>query len=119
MPADQNAAFTLEMRGARAAVAVSVDGLTAGTGASVPGSIVLRGVKAVDALSRWARLGRRAVPETLTILLKNARGEVLGGWRIRNASPVKYTGPTLQAKGGGDVAMDTLELAYEGIDPIY
>ena len=29
---------------------------------------------------------------------------------------MKYTGPTLAAKGGGDVAMEELVLSSEGID---
>ena len=29
---------------------------------------------------------------------------------------MKYTGPTLAAKGGGDVAMEELVLSVEGID---
>jgi hypothetical protein len=118
-PADQNAAFVLEMKGARAAVVVSIDGLTAGEGRSAPGSIVLKGVQATGAFSRWTRSGRRAVPETLTIFLKKSNGEVLGGWRIRSATPIKSDGPPLAGKGGNEIAMETLELSYEGIEPIY
>jgi hypothetical protein len=115
----QNASFVVEMRGAKAAVIVSIDGLTAGEGRSATGSIVLKGVQATGAFSRWTRSGRRAVPETLTIFLKKPNGEVLGGWRIRSAAPIKWEGPTLAGKGGNDIAMETLELSFEGIEPIY
>jgi hypothetical protein len=116
---DQDASFVLEMKGARAAFVVAIDGLTAGNETSARGSIVLKGLRASGALHRWVRLGRRAAPETLTILLKNTKGEVLGGWRIRNASPIKWEGPSLEAKSGTDVPIETLELAHEGIEPIY
>ena len=36
-------------------------------------------------------------------------------WKVRNAFPVKYTGPALIAKSS-EVAIETLELAHEGID---
>lgn len=34
-------------------------------------------------------------------------------WVLINAFPMKYTGPTLAAKGGTDVAMEEFVLAYE------
>ncbi len=116
---DQNASFVLEMRGAKAGVVVSIDELTEGAGTSAPGSIVLKRVRASGAFSRWTRSGRRALPETLTVFLKKPNGEVLGGWRIRSAKPVKWEGPTLAGKGGDDVVIETIELAHEGIEPIY
>ncbi len=36
-------------------------------------------------------------------------------WTLQNAVPTKYTGPSLAAKGGTDVAMEELVLAAEGI----
>lgn len=36
-------------------------------------------------------------------------------WTLQNAIPTKYTGPSLAAKGGTDVAMEELVLAAEGI----
>ena len=35
-------------------------------------------------------------------------------WKIKNAWPVKYTGPVLKADGN-EVAIESLELAHEGI----
>ena len=35
---------------------------------------------------------------------------------LRNAQPKKWTGPTLAAKGGGEVAMEELHLVHEGIE---
>ena len=35
-------------------------------------------------------------------------------WKVRNAFPVKYNGPFLQAQSN-EVAIESLELAHEGI----
>jgi phage tail-like protein len=36
-------------------------------------------------------------------------------WQLINAMPIKWTGPTLTAKGGNDVAIEELVLAVEHI----
>jgi phage tail-like protein len=57
-----------------------------------------------------------ADPRSVTItLLDEARQEV-GRWELANAQPKKWTGPTLAAKGGGEVAMEELSLVHEGIE---
>lgn len=54
-------------------------------------------------------------PRSVTVtLLDEARNEV-GRWELTNAQPKKWTGPTLAAKGGGEVAMEELSLVHEGI----
>lgn len=55
--------------------------------------------------------GRRSV--TITVL-DEARNPV-GAFRLANAQPKKWVGPTLAAKGGGEVAMEELHLTHEGI----
>jgi phage tail-like protein len=47
-------------------------------------------------------------------LLDEARQPVMT-WRLHRAQPKKWTGPTLAAKGGGEVAMEELHLTHEGI----
>ena len=47
-------------------------------------------------------------------LLDQADNPVLS-WRLRNAWPRKWSGPVLNA-GSSDVAMEELELCYEGLD---
>ena len=37
-------------------------------------------------------------------------------WTLGGVAPMKYTGPTLAAKGGGDVAMEELVLSSESMD---
>lgn len=55
-------------------------------------------------------------PRQVTItLLDEARQAVLS-FRLRNAQPKKWVGPTLAAKGGGEVAMEELHLVHEGIE---
>ncbi|WLE98063.1 MAG: phage tail protein [Candidatus Electrothrix communis] len=53
-------------------------------------------------------------PVTIT-LLDEARNEV-ASWSLRDAQPKKWSGPTLAAKGGGEVAMEELSLVHEGIN---
>jgi phage tail-like protein len=55
-------------------------------------------------------------PRTVTIsLLDESRTAVLS-LVLKNAQPKKWVGPTLAAKGGGEVAMEELHLVHEGID---
>ncbi|APV49317.1 phage tail protein [Betaproteobacteria bacterium GR16-43] len=57
----------------------------------------------------------RYLPKQVTIkLLDEARKEV-ATFRLLNAQPKKWVGPTLAAKGGGEVAMEELHLVHEGI----
>lgn len=52
---------------------------------------------------------------TITItMLDEARNGPVATWRLQGAMPLKYTGPTLAGKGGGDVAMEELVLSCEG-----
>lgn len=48
------------------------------------------------------------------ILLQNSRGETVSRWDFERAWPTKYTAPELNAESS-DVAVETLELAHEGI----
>ena len=61
-----------------------------------------------------------AVNGTLTrkngsIVLKDRRGNEVARWNFVNAWPSKWTGPNLTAEGT-DVAIETLELAHEGLE---
>jgi phage tail-like protein len=55
---------------------------------------------------------RRAV----TITLQDEQHNSILKWRLINARPSKWTGPTLAAKGGSDVAMEELVIASEGFE---
>ncbi len=56
--------------------------------------------------------GRRTV--TITVL-DEARNPV-AAIKLANAQPKKWVGPTLAAKGGGEVAMEELHLVCESVD---
>jgi phage tail-like protein len=49
------------------------------------------------------------------VVLDEAREPVLT-LVLKNAQPKKWVGPTLAAKGGGEVTMEELHLVHEGID---
>lgn len=77
-----------------------------------------RGLVGSDDLFRWLKGVREgtADPRNVTVtLLDEARNPVVT-FTLNRAQPKKYTGPTLAAKGGGEVAMEELHLVHEGID---
>jgi len=55
-------------------------------------------------------------PTTLTITLLDEARQTVATWVLRNAQPKKWSGPTLAAKGGGEVAMEELHLTHEGLE---
>ncbi len=52
----------------------------------------------------------------VVITLRDESGNPVQQWKLRNVVPMKYTGPVLAAKGGGEVAMEELVLAAEGYE---
>src|ERR1044071_5265305 len=57
-----------------------------------------------------------AAKRTVVITLRDEAGSPVQKWTLGNVVPMKYTGPTLAAKGGGDVAMEELVLSSESMD---
>jgi phage tail-like protein len=55
-------------------------------------------------------------PRTVTVTLLDERRTAVCQWTLRAAQPKKWVGPTLAAKGGGEVAMEELQLVAEQID---
>jgi len=51
----------------------------------------------------------------ITISLLNEKHEPVVTWKVRNAFPVKVDGGSLKASGN-EVAIETLEIAHEGIN---
>lgn len=76
-----------------------------------------RGLVGTD-LFEWIKTVRdgTADPRSVTVTLLDEARNAVASWRLRNAQPKKWTGPTLAAKGGGEVAMEELQLVHEGID---
>lgn len=66
----------------------------------------------IDATRRTGVLAQRDV----VITLRDESGADVQGWTLRGVIPLKYTGPTLAAKGGGDVAMEELVLSAEALE---
>lgn len=75
-----------------------------------------RGIVNSSDLWQWIAQVRKEGPAAkreVVITLRNEAGADVQSWKLRGAVPMKYTGPTLAAKGGGDVAMEELVLSAE------
>ena len=77
-----------------------------------------RGLVGSPDLFAWLRAVRQGQidPRPVTITLLDEARRPVGTWKLTKAQPKKYTGPTLSAKGGTEVAMEELTLCHEGID---
>jgi phage tail-like protein len=77
-----------------------------------------RGLVGSDDLFAWLKGVRdgTADPRQITITLLDEARQPIATWALRNAQPKKWMGPTLAAKGGGEVAMEELHFVHEGIE---
>jgi phage tail-like protein len=77
-----------------------------------------RGIVGSDDLFAWLKGVRDGVadPRQITITLLDEARNSVATWSLRNAQPKKWSGPTLAAKGGGEVAMEEIHLVHEGIE---
>ena len=55
-------------------------------------------------------------PRVVTVTLLDEARNAVSTWKLQKAQPKKWTGPTLAAKGGTEVAMEELTLVHEGIE---
>lgn len=92
-------------------------------GINKSGDVTLkRGIIGAQNLYEWlqaARTGRvtDAKKDISIKLLDEQRSDSpVVTWKLRGAMPLKWTGPTLTAKGGGDVAIEELVLSVEFIE---
>lgn len=79
-----------------------------------------RGIVKGDAdFYKWINTIQQSTVERrdVVISLLNENHEPVMVWKARNAFPVKYSGPDLNAESS-DVAIETLELAHEGLSLI-
>ncbi|WKJ90000.1 phage tail protein [Methylomonas montana] len=80
-----------------------------------------RGVIGADNIYSWLdqiRGGDVTAKRDVVIKLKNedpTSASAVVTWKLVKAMPIKWTGPTLTAKGGSDVAMEELVLSVETI----
>ncbi|PWV65778.1 phage tail protein [Plasticicumulans acidivorans] len=80
-----------------------------------------RGVIGAADLWEWITATREGhldlAKRTVVIsLLAENREDVVVRWKLQRAMPLKWTGPTLAGKGGGDVAIEELVLSVESLD---
>src|SRR5690606_32651012 len=78
-----------------------------------------RGIVNLD--SPWARIEQTrtdgpAAQKTVQITRIDHPRNPVRTWLLRGCIPMKYTGPTLAGKGGGDVAMEEIVLSAEGFE---
>jgi phage tail-like protein len=78
-----------------------------------------RGILDSKTLFAWIGDARTKGPEaqkSVTITLLDESQKPIQSWLLRGVIPMKYTGPTLAAKGGGDVAMEEIVLSAEAME---
>jgi phage tail-like protein len=79
-----------------------------------------RGLMAADDIWQWIEQLRERDTQDfkreVTVTLLDEGRNPVATWRLRGAMPMKWTGPTLTAKGGGDVAMEELVRSVEKIE---
>jgi phage tail-like protein len=78
-----------------------------------------RGLINSKTLWDWIRQVRTegvAAQKGVTVTLLDEARNPVQTWQFRGVVPMKYTGPTLAAKGGGDVAMEELTLSVQGLE---
>jgi phage tail-like protein len=77
-----------------------------------------RGLMGTETFWQWISITRvdPTHKRNVSITLKDEVGADVVKWRLINVRPMKWTGPTLAAKGGSDVAMEELVLASEGLE---
>jgi phage tail-like protein len=79
-----------------------------------------RGLIGHDDFFKWIKDVRDGVQSsvltsmTIELMAEDHSGPVIT-WTLTNPRPIKYTGPTLNAKGGTDVAMEEIVLACESV----
>jgi len=57
-----------------------------------------------------------AAKRTIRILLQDEAHEAVQQWKLTGAFPMKYTGPTMAAKGGTETAMEEWQICYDNME---
>ena len=134
-PGYPNCRFYVTVNGITAAVFTEVSGLQLETeifeyaeggnnqfvhrlpGRMKSGNLTLkRGMTASADFFAWcAEIGTgKVMRRAVTVTLYDAKGQQVTRWKFDDAFPVKWTGPQLAA-GAAEMAIETLELAHNGI----
>jgi len=86
--------------------------------ARYPRTLVLRhGLTDLDDLWSWHVNSVRGMltRKNASVVMLGPDGAAIWRWNFRAAYPVRWVGPELRAQGG-EVAIETLELAHDGLD---
>lgn len=77
-----------------------------------------RGIIGDLQLFEWLKATREGTydPRTVTVTLLDEGRSPVCSWVMRGTQPKKWTGPTLAAKGGTDVAIEQMDFVVERID---
>ena len=78
-----------------------------------------RGIINSKSLFDWMKAARTNGPDaqkTMKITLLDEAQQPVQSWILRGVIPMKYTGPTLAGKGGGDVAMEEIVFSAEAFE---
>lgn len=78
-----------------------------------------RGILNSKSLFDWIQATRTQGPaaqKSVSITLLDEAQKPVQSWVLRGVIPMKYTGPTLAGKGGGDVAMEEIVLSAEAME---
>jgi len=84
-----------------------------------PSNLILKkGITDNTELWDWYRKVMRGTKDRrlVSVVLMNSEGQEVRRWKLQNAFPVKWTGPDMKASAS-EVAVETLELAHEGLTP--
>lgn len=81
-----------------------------------PNLVLARGLTDLDTLWGWYDDVSHGIIKrrNLTIMLLDGRRLPAMWWDVRGALPVKWTGPTLDATRGSEVAVESVELVHQG-----
>jgi phage tail-like protein len=78
-----------------------------------------RGIVSSADMWSWIQDTRTKGPDAkreVSITLRDEASMPVQTWNRHTVIPLRYTGPNLVAKGGGEVAMEELVLSAEGLD---
>lgn len=85
--------------------------------------VLKRGLTDDPSLVEWARAATNdpssgpAERKTIRVFLQDTDGLIVWGWECREAMPVRWAGPDLDATDGA-VAFETVEFAHHGLSTI-
>jgi phage tail-like protein len=82
-----------------------------------PNLVLSKGLTDGDGLWGWYDEVSRGkiIRRNVTIMVLDAQRIPAMWWDIREALPVKWTGPTFNAASGNEVAIESMELVHKGI----